>query len=184
MNMGETEEQISYWDKTVNEFRAHIAEFTLNYNNLLAYQGELSNFAPEIQQEYQQLMGRGDTIRNTIETVTQKINEAANWISETFGIGSANQLGLAQFLPFAVVAGSITLITKWIKDAIELQTRFSELRRLQGEGMSADQAANVVSKTAGAGWFSNFKGALMPIIPIMVLGIAFYFGPQIKRLLR
>ncbi len=163
----------------IDRFRQQAREFWRLYQST----GDNANFVatqnPSIQREYRDLMDRGQGIRSKVEVATGIIDKAGamidtakNWFTDTFGLGglaSVNrmmpeQLGLIPLIPIAVIAGSLAAIGKWVNDALVFNRRINEMKRLQAQGMTPTQAANVIDKIMPKGFGANVTGLLIPIV--------------------
>lgn len=183
MIMGNND-QLNIWQEIVNRFKNVATQFQQKHDEMLYYLNTIQNYSPEIQREYKSLLSHGDLIKSVIQKTTNTIDSVAQWISSTFSgylkqDVNINQLGGIQFLPIAVVAGSVALLGKWISDVIILFAKLNEIERLQQtENLTPKQAYDRVSELEG-GFNLNF---LKPLTPILLLGFAFLIIPQIKRL--
>lgn len=175
-----TDDQVSIWQEIVNRFRGTASDFQKKHDEMLYYLNTIKNYPQPVQDEFNELLNRGDTIKTVIQRTTQTIDTVAQWLSDQFGGVNANQFGAIQFLPIATVAIAVTLLGRWITETIKFITKINEIERLQrDQNMTADQAYKQV-QTLETSFFNI--GFLKPLLPILILGAVFILLPKIKRL--
>ena len=137
---------------------------------------------PEFKQQYTDLMNRGSTIRDSVETVTGMIDKVADvydnakqWLSNTFQFNGVHQpMGaLPVLIPVAVIGVSLAAMGKWVKDAYALNRRLNAVQTLIDKGMSAERAV----KTVAVSMPKSFFGEMNKTIPLLIGGgllIAFF----------
>jgi len=162
----------------IDQFKKQARDFWRLYTTM----GDDARFVAtqnnSVQKEYADLMSRGQTIRSGVERATSvvdgagsMIDSARNWFSDTFGLSglryaeglAGTQLGFIPLIPIAVVAGSLALIGKWVNDALVFNRRINEMKRLQSQGMTPNQAANIIDKIMPKGFGASVTGLVMPI---------------------
>jgi len=176
---GDNDQQTAWYD-LVGKFRNYANQFMTEYNQLIDLGKRMDQFPPVLQSQYTSLVNRAQTIQNTITSVTQKIDQAASWLSNMVnGLGGLSQpLGVIQFLPIAIVAGAVTFITIWLTDVSEFWMRLSEFQRLQSEeNLTPQQAAEAIKTMSGGFNLDIFK----PLAPMILLGLAFIFLPKLSK---
>lgn len=160
---------------TMQAFRNRVEKFWQTFNNLQAKENEVPS---HLRDEYNNIMERGGTIRQTVETLTNTYDAVAEWLSDIFGLNGADMgldgvmykdalrgnLGAVQFVPLAIIVSSSAFIVKWLKDAYTMERKLNEYQRLQNEGYSADRAAEIVEKTITGPGFLNLGVNMKPLL--------------------
>lgn len=166
------------WMQTITSFKDKAKEFQILFD-------EISNARiPDwLKTQYNDIITRGNKIRLTVVKTTDAVNMAWNYIKNFFGfdgfseaetIANNNGLGALPLIPIAVIAGAVTLMSKWIKDAVVLATKLREIKKLQiEEGLSFDQASKrIQSLTKPAPLFGIDMSKLIPVVGV---GALFWF---------
>jgi len=157
----------------ITRFKNKAREFWNLWNSLSSKRFSPVMLVPEIKEEYDALIQRGETIRGSVESVTGLIDKAGNaydnvknWLSDTFGEVDIQrgQLGLIPLLiPVAAIAVSVAAMGKWISDAYQLNKRMDMIQKLIGQGMSPTMASRVVKDTMPAGFFGSLPSIALPL---------------------
>lgn len=167
-----TPENETAWYDVIGKFKAKADEFDklradLEKNRVIAAKD------PALQTEYNDLMDRSLSIRDKIRSITSSVNGAWQWLKDAVGLDGLNELGFLPLIPIAVVAGSVTLMVKWISDAYEFNRKMEEIAKLQSKGVSAQQAANIVGQAGGG--FSLFSaGTVSKVLLVGGVGTVLY----------
>jgi hypothetical protein len=182
----------------IQQFKEEARKFWNIWTKLDQQKMFVAKQSPEVQQEYNELMNRGSSIRSTIETVTGAIDKAAamydsvkTWLMERFGfseIEADNQmqiggLGIAPLVAIggaAAISAGVAAITAWVTDAWTVNKRLEEIRRLEAQGIPPEKAAEIVGKTipAPTGLFGDL-GKLA--VPLMLVAAAIFIVPQLTK---
>jgi hypothetical protein len=150
----------------IEKFRFKVGDFLAAVNELAARAPEAAK-NPTLKREYDALMSRAGTIKNTVQTVTGLVDKALIAFRSVTGMDG---LGFIPLLPVAVIGAAVAAIAKWTTDAYTLTQRLNEVKRLEASGMSPQQAAATVAAIAPKPFF----GGLPPLLPIAALvGLAF-----------
>lgn len=131
-------------------------ELAAQYNALL---GRATTLAPKLQMLADTrarvagwLGGLGRAYQTAIDTTSQAIESAADWIAaarKRLGLG---ELGIAPVLVVVGVAAAgagLVLITKWISDTYIFAKRLNALQDMESRGYTAEQAADAVNRVLG-----------------------------------
>lgn len=164
----------------IHRFKDKAREFWTLWNNLNNQQSIVNRQSSEIKQEYNDLISRGTTIRSTVEYVTRGLDRAANmyqgikdWFSSTFGMGEneidnrVDNLGIIPLIPIAIIIASLAAMTKWVSDTYTFTRRLDEIRRLESQGISPENASRIVERTMSKGIFSGVN-TLLPVVLLAV----------------
>lgn len=164
------------WLNTLTNFRTKAREFMMLFSDLKKRETVISRYPPEIQKKYFDLMTSGQKIKNNIQSVTQKVDQAWGWMKSTFGLGNDDLkgLGFVQFIPLAIVAAGITAMGKWLKDAYDQKRVFDSIDAQISRGVPADQAYSNAARLREAMKSSLIKvGEITPLI--LLLGGALWY---------
>ena len=114
------------WYDVLGQFKNKFQEF-LNTRNALLQQWPVVKDNPQLLAQWQTLKDRSDTIYNTAMSVNNKIQAAAGWLKDTFGVqlnGINPQLGVVPLLiGVAGVAAAVATMTYFITDYLEFNSR-------------------------------------------------------------
>lgn len=136
----------------------------------------------ELMVMYGSLLNRADAIKSRIAQVTNTLDQALRWARGVIGLNgmrTLSGLGVVWFVPLAVMAGAAAMIGWWMKDYLRFRERFVAQRetaaRLKSEGMdpaeAERQAADIVSRTAGRGFFAAFGGDMGKVFGVASVGL-------------
>ena len=159
---------------TIEAFKRRAQNFWNQWNLLNSKAADVSKMTPEMRAQYNDLLSRGSTIRNTVETVTGMIDavsgaytSAKDWVSELFGVEEPNLGVLPLIIPAAVIATSLAAMGKWLSDAYSFNRKMEEIAKLEAKGMSTQEASKIISRVSDSGSF-NIKAAVG--IPVLLIG--------------
>lgn len=167
----------------IQQFKDKAREFWRWWENLSQQKSFVDRQNPQLQKEYEELMNRGVDIRSKIEWITGAIDRAVNlyesakdWFLETVGLdeiqaekmAKQSDLAIAPLVAIggvAVISGAIAAIGKWVADAVTMSRRLAEIRRLEGEGYTSEQAHKIVEKSfpADTGFLAPLKNIGLPL---------------------
>lgn len=173
------EEQAS--QSVIEAFKQRARAFWNQWETLHANQDMITRQSPAVQKEYNDLIDRGSTIRNSVETVTGLIDKAQRyyqtakgWVSDLFGMdGYSPQMGvLPVLIPAAVIAGSLAAMGKWLSDAYQFNRKMEEIAKLQAKGVDAVTASKIIERTTPSG--ISIGGAIG--IPLLLVGGFFAYN--------
>lgn len=170
-------------------FRTRVQNFWNTFRNLQARSSEVPS---ELKAEYDDIMRRGAQIRSTIESITTTYDAAAEWISDVFGLSSAEMgldgvrwrdalsgnLGALPFVPLGIIAGTSLFIVKWLKDAYTMERKLTEHRRLIDAGHDPARASEIVNKTISGPGLFNFNINWQPVLIVGGLGLGLWLATR------
>lgn len=161
------EVQSSQWWDVVGKLRELGSQIDAVINKL---QGQQSDAArdPALAGEYATIMSRAASLRDTTrdylakaDAVIQWTRGAGAWIADAVGL---NSLGV---IPVIIGVGAITLAiaagTKFLADAWALSKRIDEQHRLEGRGLSPQDAARTVQGYTGDSAGSMLTRIVLPV---------------------
>lgn len=185
MNQIPTPADAQSWSDTIRNFKGRVAEFMGLYGALKQRETTIAQYPADVQTKYRDLMKQGATIKNTIGTLTQKVDQAWTWIKEKTGMQETELkgLGFIQFVPLAVVLGSIAAMGKWVKDAYAQKAAFDAADKMIAQGVSPTQAYSAVTglqKSLDKPLID--LGKITPVLLILGIGGAlWYFAGRRKN---
>lgn len=126
----------------------------------------------ELEREYGRLVGRAEQIQSQIDAALGAVDSALKWARAAIGLEglrSLSAMGVAWFLPAAVLVGAIAVIGYFLTDYIKFAKRFNEQTRITQELVAAGidpataqrQAAETVAAAAPGFSFGGFSQPLM-----------------------
>jgi len=167
-------------------------EFQNTLRELLSLQNVAAQ-SPELNEQYNALVSRGNTVNAVIRNAVASVQGIAQWVRENMGLElnsppppMLHGLGFVQVIPLAIIGGVVAataLAAAWIVDA---RSGIEKIRSLQAlaETVPEYQRAEVISgalKQSG-----GLTGAISGVQNLIVIGAliagAIYFAPQLKRL--
>jgi hypothetical protein len=158
---------------TIEAFRQRAQDFWNQWNLLSSKSADVSKMTPEIKKEYDDLLSRGSTIRNTVETVTSMIDAVSgaytstkDWVTGLFGVDEPNLGFLPLIIPAAVIVASLAAMGKWLKDAYDFNRKMEEIGKLEAKGMSTQEAAQIITRVSDSGGFSLNAAVGFPVLLI------------------
>lgn len=134
------------WTAKVSELKARAAEFMSLFQDLETRGAQAA--ALGLSAEYNELMGRGASIKARVLQVTGAIDSVYNNVSNLFGlagykpVSGLGNLGLIPLIPIAIIVGAIALMVSWITDAYNLRNK---LAAAQFAGANAAQITQIAS---------------------------------------
>ena len=154
----------------IQRFRDRALEFNRLYESLRAKRVDVSQY-PALAVEYNKLVTTGDSIRNSIRTVTGGIDSVVGWYNSVFGDDKEGLkgLGVLPLVPVAVAVTAIAAMGKWGRDVYLFDRRLTEVKRLEDTGISPGRAADIVGGKA-PGIFAGVTREVM--IPVTVGGVS------------
>jgi len=162
-------------DKSALEkFRDKARIFQVKLKNLQSMKNDVKKY-PALQAEYNELVGKGSSIRSTIRTITGGVDNVVSWWNSIFGSDTKlNSMGFLPLIPIAIVAGSVAAMGKWARDAYMFNRRFEEIKRLEKKGISPGKAAEIVAGKEPRGIVAGVAREVM--IPVTLAGVALTVG--------
>ncbi|MGH8744737.1 MAG: hypothetical protein ACREUY_10715 [Burkholderiales bacterium] len=169
-------------------------EFQSTLNELLALSG-IAAQSPELRQEYDVLVARGNTVNTVIRSAVRSVQNITAWARDNLGLTLSippppmlSGLGLLPLIPAALIGGVIAataLAAAWIVDA---RSGIEKIRALQAlaETVPIEQRADVIGTALrqSGGLTSAISGAKNLLIVGAIIAAGIYFAPQLKRLTR
>lgn len=179
-----TPEDTQSWTDTIRNFKGKVAEFMGLYNDLKQRETSIGRYPVDVQTRYRDLMNRGDTIKNTVAALTQKVDQVWAWMKKQAGFGDdgLKGLGFVQFIPIAVVVGSVAAMGKWVKDAYVQKRAFDSADAMIAKGVPPERAYASVTGLQQALDKPLFDlGKIGPVLVILGVGGAlWYFARRAK----
>lgn len=163
-----TEQQSAEWWNLVARFRQAAAQVDQVLDRLRAQEGAARS-DPALSSEFDSIMRRAAELRATIgdylakiDAAVQWLKGAGSWISDVFGF---NGLGaLPALIGIGAIAAALAAVTKFLTDAWALSRRIEEQQRLEARGLSPQEAAAVVERSAvgsaGSQWLKLLAGGV------------------------
>lgn len=163
-----TEQQSAEWWNLVAKFRQAAGQVDQVLARLRE-QEPAARGSAALSAEYDEIMGRASSLRATIadylgriDSAVQWLKGAGAWVSEAFGL---NGLGaIPALIGIGAVAAALAAVTKFLTDAWSLSKRIEEQQRLEARGLSPQEAAAVVERTAiasaGSQWIKLLAGGV------------------------
>lgn len=142
-----TQEQEAAWWDVIGKFKAAVADFDNAMSAMRANQAVAAKDA-KLLAEYRAIEQRAADIQKTIQKVKDGTQGVVSWLKGVVGMDGLGSLGVVPLIPIAVVSASVFGIAKVTADAWQFAKRLSEVRRLEGQGLSPSQAAAVVNQAA------------------------------------
>lgn len=196
------------WTDKVAQLKKAGSDFTNTYNNMLSLQSTVAK-SPQLQSEYNDLMSRGSTLKNTISTLLNGIQSIYNSITGSSSTAGLSSLGILPAIPIwlsvAAIAGAITLLTKWITDANVIAdkarimeaanaTLNTQVAAAKAAGASPAEVNTLVQKitdqtnlamnNAGRSTLDQAKDLLTTATKFVAVGVIAYYGvPYLFKLL-
>ncbi len=134
------------WMQAVANLKAKAAQFSVLFAQV-EQTGDIVSNKPALAEQRSKLLLRGITIRTTIEALTRSIDFVVKQWNQFFGDEPApDNLGVIPLVPVAVIASAIAAITYWINDTTKYINRVEEIKRLESQGYTPEQAYNIVEK--------------------------------------
>jgi hypothetical protein len=131
-----------------------------------------------MRKEYNDLLSRGSTIRNTVETVTSMIDAVSgaytsskDWITSLFGVEEPNLGVLPLIIPAAVIVASLAAMGKWIKDTYIFNRKMDEIAKLEAKGIDPVTASKIMERVDDSGLSIKALG-----IPVLLIGGFFLYN--------
>lgn len=168
---GENGEPTTEWWNVVARFREQAARFWEQYERLKNI--DISGFPKNLRDEYYRLMSRFESVRETVEKITNAIDTFVGWFKGWFGMEGASTLrevGALPLIPIAVIGGSIAAMSKIITDTMEFYKKIDVYEQAVAQGATPQQAAEAVSRVQG-GLFANVGN----LVPVLIAGMLFVF---------
>ena len=158
---------------SVSDFKAKAIEFGQAFRSLQDETGTKGR--PELEEERQKLIGRGNVIKKSIAYVTSGMDTFTRWGRETLGLDGAEQLqadalGFVPLLPVAGIAGAITLMSGWLSSVYKFNKKLAKVKELEAKGVPSEKAFNLVNKL-DTGLNINAKG----LAPVLAGGALLFF---------
>lgn len=146
--------------------------------------------SPEMIGSYTALMQRAASLQASIASSLQTIRNALDWLRGlTEWVPGLNGLGIAPVIGIAAIAAALAAVTKFITDALSVirqldakralfDAQAAEQRRLEAQGMTPQEAAAVVNRSAQTAVSVNAGGGLSSMVdgimqPLVIGGVIF-----------
>jgi len=144
----------------------------------LAQQESAARSNPSLSGEYDAIMSRARSLQATISSYLSAAGAAVDWVKDAAAsVKSAfgfEGLGIVPVvLGGAAIAVALALVTKFLADAWALSKRLDEQVRLEGQGLTPQQASAVVYRTTGDSAASSW---LKQLLPVLGIGVAAWFA--------
>jgi hypothetical protein len=173
-----SEVQTAEWWNLVAKLRAASTELDAVLGKLRT-QESVARSKPELSAEYDSLMGRAASLRNTISDYLSKLSgvvdwarDAGDWIMRATGLQGLGVVPV--IIGVAAIAAAVAGVTKFLTDAYALSRKLDEQQRVEqiarASGMSpieaAREASGIVERTAGGSVMSTMFKAAAPFLAI------------------
>ena len=173
---------------SILNFKQQAERFRVAFANLLAWEDQVRG--TELEDEYDELAGRGFGLRDQIASVMQKLDAALRWLKGLIpGLDglAAGGLGILPLIPIAAIVAVLAVIGFWLADYAKFAKKFAEQQRiaaqLRAEGVAPveanRQAAAAVADTTPGALANVFgSGGLFSspwLIGALLVGGGFYF---------
>jgi hypothetical protein len=171
---GEIVDYTQYTSEHVaNDLRAKAQMFSTVYDTLLTYRETAAPF-PVLATELDNLLSRGQALKNSVIALTSRLEAAKVWLTESAGLSGVGLLPVVYAISASIVAGAIAMITKWISDAYITKQKLDDVQRLIAQGIDPDKAQHMVNSTnyGGLSFSSLFTSQTGKIL---LIGAAIFF---------
>lgn len=184
------------WSEWITDFDKSYDLFYDNYKGLKAQKSFIENQHPELKEKYNRLLKEAEQHKNKLEQLKNVRDKVMLVINEyqklqppeqpwpkagglLYGLGTLQAAPVVVGISIASASAALIAISKWIKDTYQFAQRVNELRRLENEeGLSPQEAANVVEKTMGPAETSLFG---IPFKWIILGGVVIFVGPPLIK---
>lgn len=167
------------WDEKLEELKQKATEFNRLYTELESKR-PIAMQDPETYERYNELMNKGEWIKNTISGITTGIDWGSNFL---FGPKPppVSDMGAIQLIPVATMVTAISVLGIWITNAyVELET-LNTAERLASQGIDIAEFFKQKNKNI----FSSAEGAFKALTPLLILGgVIWFFRDDIQKTLR
>jgi len=167
----------------LDSFRKKVAEFRAAVTRFAALRADANKY-PDLKAEYDRLYNQGlminDTVMyivNTVDRVTGFFSNAwgdvTSYFSRMFGGGMGyvpppRAFGAVPIIGAAAIAGAVAMIGKWIRDVYLFERTVTERKKLEGQGLTPQEAMDVMRGARGDGDLSE---SLQAVATPIALGI-------------
>jgi hypothetical protein len=176
-------EQLTQQDLSVlDKFRNAALQMRDAFTRLVSLQSYAAS-RPDLRAEYDDLFSEGETIKKTVQYITSTVDSVTGFFSDAWGSASAAAkrffglgvimqpepgLGIVPIVGVAAIAGSIAIMGKWVRDVYLFERKVAEQKRLEGEGLSPQEAAQQLQHldTSGSLFGDAFGNLAMPALII------------------
>lgn len=152
------------WLQAADNLRRKGHEFTNLYNELSACdcsncakaQLGCANCSGCLKKEHDSLMQKGALIKGQVSNImgsVDNMHRASNMLFGTQVTDEVSNLGFIPLIPIALIAAGTGAVSYWVKDAWKHKKKVEEVKRLEAEGYTPEQAYAMVNKRDN--WFSN-----------------------------
>lgn len=174
-------------------FLAMLENLKAKANEFLQSVGILQNIenntvlVPELEAQRQSLLSVAGGIKTTIDTISGSIDATINWVKSMLGLSTQpdtiGNLELFPLLGIAVVAAAVAAITKWLVDYNAFMQRYQVYQQMLSNGVPPTEAWQTAQQAGKQTMLSDAASIVKGLLPLMLIGGAFYFGPKLlKRL--
>lgn len=177
LNAIPTPDNQTAWYDVIGKFKAKASEFERERLKLEKYK-TLAARNPKTKAEFERLSGQGVSIKANIQKITSSVSDTWNWLKSSIGLSG---LGILPLIPIAVVAGSVTLMSKWLADAYMFNKKMESIEKLQAKGVSASEASAIVDRAdqpIGSGLFGGIGKSVVLIALVGVGAFLIYRGME------
>ena len=201
------------WQRWMADFDRVSREFAAQFAALQQLGPFVRERHPELQSQYSQLVARGANHQATLATLSRLRNDAQNWLASigigtrsdtgsiigaAVGGSSAAGGGIKTVTPksglgaipvivaivgIVAAAAALVVIANWIKESFDFTQRLNALFRLEEQGHSAQEAANIVRSVSTAGGAGLTSLVSNPFSWLMIGAAVLLLAPSIMRAL-
>lgn len=169
-----TEGQTTEWWNLVARFKEAAARVDQVLDTLRG-QEAAARQSPGLSAEYDQVMRRAAELRATIADLLARISGAVDWVrgagdwfSQTFGLSGLGVVPVV--IGVAAITAALAAVTKFLTDAWSLSKRIDEQIRLEGQGLTPQEAAAVVERSTQSSAGRQFLVSMIPFGAIALVG--------------
>ena len=180
-----------FWNK-VEHFRGKADEAYSLWQTLRAKrQAAATN--PELLAEWNKSIGEAEDLQAKISDVERVAAQAKEGILSTVkgwvgleGIQTVQrnlgQVGIIQYVAYIAISAAITWISSWIADAYVVDRKLTAVENLTAQGMSPQDAGDLIADKGAPGTLDIFAGNLgTGIAAVAGVGLLLYFFFEKKR---
>lgn len=170
------------WYDVIGKFKSAVAKFQAEYATLQSINIDPVKY-PDLSKMQLDLLRSGNTIKETIRSITGAVDSAWSWIKSTFGFDGLHQmaqingLGIAPLIPIAVVVGAVAAMVKWGLEFAAFYMKLEYAKSLAAQGLSPVQINEAMKAQESSKPLFDFSG----ISKVAMFGIAGFIGYQVWK---
>lgn len=162
------------WFDLLGKWRKAASDFEQAQAWLASQASFMAAQSPAIRAEYQDKTQKAATLKARIMQVSGALRSVESWLKgaytsvvqpwERAGVSIREWLGLGAvpaLIPFAVVGAALAAVSYFLVDFAKYRTKLTELRRLQEQGYTPEQAAAMLERIEPKGILGGMQGVLL-----------------------